>query len=51
MPYEPGLEENGFLKMLNVHPKNIELTCSKLGSLQMNSLNPALMDFSKASPY
>ena len=35
MPYEPGLEENGFLKMLNVDPKNIEFLadgCTKVGS-------------------
>ena len=34
MPYAPGLEENGFLKMLNVNPKNIEFLadgCTKVG--------------------
>ena len=34
MPYEPGLEENGFLKMLNVNPQNIEFLadrCTKVG--------------------
>ena len=35
MPYEPGLEENGFLKMLNVDPKHLEFLadgCTKGGS-------------------
>ena len=33
MPYEPGLEENGFLKKLKVKPHNLEFLadgCTKV---------------------
>ena len=39
MPYEPGLEENGFLKMLNVDPKNIEFLADGCTKVTLETFN------------
>ena len=40
MPFESGLEENGFLKLLQVRPSDLEFLadrCTKV-NLQMNTI-------------
>lgn len=40
MPYAPGLEENGFLKMLQIRPSDLEFLadgCTKVSNRNMET--------------
>ena len=39
MPYDPGLEENGFLNMLQVKPHNLEFLADECTKVRSNFLN------------
>ena len=43
MPYEPGLEEDGFLRMLRVKPHNLELLADKCTKVRLEWLKDKII--------